>query len=185
MRKYAKEWRKEHRGYSPNTDASIRKTCTKCHEENPATAEYFAKEKTRPLGVGSHCNKCRSKKSIAYNKLHVSKELSKKRSKEFHEKRPDYERSRSLLRRNMTVAEHDAIFNAQGGVCAICMAPPTGAGKLRLAVDHDHVTGKNRGLLCILCNHALERMETIPEWHEMAISYLMKFALAKMEKELK
>src|SRR3990167_1815157 len=40
----------------------------------------------------------------------------------------------------------------QGGTCAICKHPPK---KRRLAVDHDHKTGKVRGLLCFRCNYAL------------------------------
>lgn len=85
----------------------------------------------------------------------------------------------------MTLEQYDAILESQGGVCAICGAPPQDNKKRRLAVDHCHATGKNRGLLCGQCNPALERMENIPDWHEKAINYLTKFALGKMEKEFK
>lgn len=40
----------------------------------------------------------------------------------------------------------------QGFVCAICLGGK--AGK-RLAVDHDHVSGEPRGLLCRSCNYVL------------------------------
>jgi hypothetical protein len=50
-----------------------------------------------------------------------------------------------------------ALLAAQGGVCAGC-GPRTGrngtAGR-RLAVDHNHVTGEVRGLLCSTCNRAI------------------------------
>lgn len=47
-------------------------------------------------------------------------------------------------------AEYKALYEAQGGRCAICQRA-TGA-KRRLAVDHNHKTGLVRGLLCKPCN---------------------------------
>lgn len=53
---------------------------------------------------------------------------------------------------SLTVEEYDALLASQGGVCAMCGKPPA---KNRLAVDHDHETGRIRGLLCRGCNGAL------------------------------
>jgi hypothetical protein len=44
------------------------------------------------------------------------------------------------------------MLESQGGVCAICKAPP---GKKWLHVDHSHKTGDVRGLLCGNCNAAI------------------------------
>jgi hypothetical protein len=52
----------------------------------------------------------------------------------------------------LTVEEYEKILAFQHGVCAGCSAPPRGT---RLAVDHDHKTGRIRGLLCWLCNRAI------------------------------
>jgi hypothetical protein len=54
---------------------------------------------------------------------------------------------------DISLSEYDNMCAMQGGVCAIC-------GKInkngnRLAVDHDHKTGKIRELLCAYCNSAL------------------------------
>ncbi len=51
---------------------------------------------------------------------------------------------------------------AQGGVCAICGEPETLVQYDRvvsLSVDHDHTTGRVRGLLCGYCNFQLGKLE--------------------------
>lgn len=50
----------------------------------------------------------------------------------------------------ITSEDYQAIYEFQGGKCAICQRA-TGASK-RLSVDHDHKTGEVRGLLCTPCN---------------------------------
>lgn len=49
--------------------------------------------------------------------------------------------------------EFDAILAAQGGGCAICGVVPEREASFHL--DHDHVTGEIRGILCIGCNQGL------------------------------
>lgn len=44
------------------------------------------------------------------------------------------------------------LMNLQGGRCAICRNPPK---KARLSLDHNHLTGENRGLICSRCNDEL------------------------------
>src|SRR6266704_5749560 len=51
---------------------------------------------------------------------------------------------------SITPEEYDEILSAQGGVCGVCRRKPK-PGK-RHAVDHDHLTGFVRGLLCYVCN---------------------------------
>ncbi|KKN59760.1 hypothetical protein LCGC14_0538500 [marine sediment metagenome] len=55
-------------------------------------------------------------------------------------------------RYGITLAEYDEMFETQDGVCAICELPSINC---RLSVDHDHKTGKVRGLLCHPCNMSL------------------------------
>jgi hypothetical protein len=69
----------------------------------------------------------------------------------------------------ITLEEYAAKQMAQGGGCALC----GGVHKKRwLHVDHDHKTGKVRGLLCIRCNVALERVEEVTGWIEKVQVYL-------------
>lgn len=54
----------------------------------------------------------------------------------------------------MTREQFDSLVLLQGGKCAICRADkPSGRGEWH--VDHDHETGKIRGLLCHRCNVGL------------------------------
>ena len=53
----------------------------------------------------------------------------------------------------MTQDDYERMLAAQGGCCAICGRRPR-AGK-HLHVDHDHDTGRVRGLLCFSCNVAI------------------------------
>jgi hypothetical protein len=68
-------------------------------------------------------------------------------------------------------AWYDAKFAEQGGVCAICGSADL-HGRKYLAIDHNHGTGASRGLLCIRCNAALARIESIPDWGIRATVYL-------------
>jgi Recombination endonuclease VII len=70
----------------------------------------------------------------------------------YNERNGQRARAHLLRRYGLTDAEYDGIWEDQGGVCAICGQPPTNN---LLAVDHDHVTGRVRGLLCAPCNRHL------------------------------
>lgn len=50
--------------------------------------------------------------------------------------------------------QYQLLTEVQNNLCAICFRPPIGNVKV-LSVDHDHKTGKVRGLLCQPCNRAL------------------------------
>jgi hypothetical protein len=65
----------------------------------------------------------------------------------------------------------------QDGKCAICKTEKVGTnGKKHFAIDHDHITGQLRGILCFRCNHALERIDNIPNWGALATAYVVRYA---------
>lgn len=76
-------------------------------------------------------------------------------------------------RHNLTPEEYKELYNKQDGFCAICgmirLKPYIGA---YLCVDHDHTTGKIRGLLCHACNQVLGKMEDNPILLHKAAEYL-------------
>jgi len=61
------------------------------------------------------------------------------------------------------------VLEEQEGVCAICFDPPT---VRPLSVDHDHKTGKARGLLCKRCNLGLGLFLDSQSRLEAAADYL-------------
>lgn len=73
---------------------------------------------------------------------------------------PAQQRAHILRSRyGLTVERYEAMLAAQGGVCAICEQAETilnrNGVQQCLGVDHDHITGEVRGLLCFKCNSAL------------------------------
>jgi hypothetical protein len=71
----------------------------------------------------------------------------------------------------MEPADYARMLNEQGGVCAICSAVDRVPGRA-LSVDHDHTTGRVRGLLCTTCNSGVGQFYDDPALLEAAIRYL-------------
>jgi Recombination endonuclease VII len=69
--------------------------------------------------------------------------------------------------------ERQKLSEAQGGCCAICKKPEKHFMK-RLAVDHNHKTGRVRGLLCYRCNKFVVGRNTI-ESAKKILQYLEKY----------
>jgi hypothetical protein len=81
---------------------------------------------------------------------------------------------------NITADKYDEILKEQNGSCAIC-GKSTTEFKRRLAVDHDHGSGKVRGLLCTNCNRGVGNFYDSPDLLQKAIFYLLRFATVKVE----
>lgn len=72
----------------------------------------------------------------------------------------------------ITLNEYEKLYRSQNGMCAICHHPEPTKGRLFLAVDHDHKTGRVRGLLCSKCNMALGSFGDSTEYLLSAVRYL-------------
>lgn len=106
-----------------------------------------------------------------YNAAYKAKNPDKaKRSALKYRSKPEvilHERGRYLKNKyGITFDDYENLFAAQGGVCAVCKRPETiviGNHINNLAVDHDHRTGKIRGLLCFACNTAIGQLDENPD----------------------
>lgn len=121
----------------------------------------FGKNNARKDGVDQYCIVCRKEyqsnrrlgldRSIETKKGR-EKDLDKARTKnrdEYHRNKRAYQNQRLIKNYGITLDEKENMSMQQNGVCAVCNKP----GKL--VVDHDHKTGKVRGLLHSSCNAAI------------------------------
>ncbi len=73
-----------------------------------------------------------------------------------------------MLRYRLTPEDYESLRAHQDGRCHIC-------GEERpLDVDHDHETGRVRGLLCRACNLGIGKLKDDPDLVEAAASYLRR-----------
>jgi hypothetical protein len=70
---------------------------------------------------------------------------------------------------NISTVEYEELFRKQNGRCAICRVDP---GDRKLNIDHDHVTGETRGLLCNDCNHGICKFDDNSALLRIAALYL-------------
>ncbi len=83
-----------------------------------------------------------------------------------------------IRRYGLTVQEYRALQLAQGDRCAICRREwGRGWNGKGNHVDHDHITGRVRGLLCGECNTAIGRFGDDPALLRRAADYLESSAL--------
>jgi|ERR1017187_7892677 hypothetical protein len=76
---------------------------------------------------------------------------------------------------NLTIEQYDEMLRQQDYKCAICRRDtPNKKQNTHWAVDHDHTTGKVRGLLCQNCNQGLGKFKDNKILLEEAIKYLQK-----------
>lgn len=90
---------------------------------------------------------------------------------------PTFHKDKDLQRNfGIGIKEYNKMLESQNGVCAICegtekSTASSGSGR-PLAVDHCHVTGKIRGLLCSRCNRGIGFLGDSVTSLKRAISYL-------------
>lgn len=77
----------------------------------------------------------------------------------------------TLRKYSLTRADYDRMLEVQHGLCAICRsASPQGRG--RWHIDHDHVSGQFRGLLCNNCNRGIGYFGDDPDIIRAAADYV-------------
>lgn len=152
------------------------KICSTCKVEK--LESEFYKRKTAYDGLRSQCKECENLCKIRYLENSDNKAKIRRHSKEYGKQRrklnPEYDFVRDLWRRfHITPEEYYVMLEKQDYHCALCNKTQEDDGR-KLGVDHDHITGKNRGLLCKLCNLYLG--DSTIEILEARLAYLKKYS---------
>jgi len=135
------------------------RTCPKCESAKPE--DHFNKHRRE-------CKGCRA--AAQRNYVTRNKDAVTARNRTW--RTTDRNQKAAHLRRmyNLSLEAYDNMLASQGGTCAICKNDcPTGR---LLAVDHDHETGRVRGLLCARCNPGLGYFADSPDLLAAAADYL-------------
>jgi hypothetical protein len=162
------------------------KMCSKCGVTKPLD-QFYRATGTRD----GHRPDCKSCNLAAKHARYVANpEAAKERTRRWREENPERYRAhqqlatesgrkalsnrKSHLKRKygMTIEDYDRMLEAQGGGCAICGRPPR--PDISLHVDHNHETGRIRGILCWPCNNLLGDVQDDPVRLYAAAGYLSR-----------
>lgn len=158
------------------------KSCSRCRAVKQST-DFYSEPRNRDgfMGICKQCIDEASHQSYLRNKDRVNA-----RSFEWRKKHPDkaiaavikhrtknrdrFEAARIMYEYGITFQEYDALLTKQNGTCAICRLPCATGRKL--CIDHDHKTGKVRGLLCRTCNSGIGLLKEDIDTLKRAVQYL-------------
>lgn len=159
------------------------KKCKKCGEEKDESCFYKLDYKKKD-GSRSLRNKCRAcmNKEIEDNieNIRIKRQDYYKKNREkilnyTNENYKKYPEKRKLIvlkyRFGLKPEDYYKLLKEQNECCRICKKSQI-EFKRALFVDHNHVTGQIRGLLCTNCNTALGQVKDSPKILKEMINYL-------------
>ena len=129
------------------------KVCSKCKINKPHS-DYF-KDNRRKIGIRCKCKECCKQETIDWrdkNRSEYNNYVA-----EWRAKNPERQHKTEIKRRySLSIEDYNSMLTKQKCKCKICGKQHDPSLKRgRLYVDHDHDTGKVRGLLCGPCNSAI------------------------------
>lgn len=160
------------------------KKCTGCKVFKPVAE--FTRNTATADGLEYRCRKCISRFNKRYYESHkeARKEEQKTRRANYEQYELDSQRESRWSRIhqiNFTVVRYNEMFLEQKGCCAICGRHQS-EFKKALAVDHDHLTGEIRSLLCNPCNLIIGQLEIQSEIRVKCGKYLSNWSIKKKPK---
>lgn len=140
--------------------------CTGCGEIKQTDCfSLRGEDKTK---YRSQCKECVAASNLVRYHSNKSTKLAHHRS----------HRKNMLKKYGLTPEDYETLLTSQGGVCKICGQKESRSMiknldiENYLVVDHCHVSGSVRGLLCHGCNVGLGAFKDSPELLQKAIRYL-------------
>lgn len=170
-KEYARnQWRKKHgkplddpilrgREKRPDFYNSIERKCCSCKETK--SIKLFKRDPNIHGGYGYICKQCHNlrEKTKGFARRHAS-----------HMK----ERAKKTKCHNLSLDQYNKMLLEQDGKCAACKQEST-ENDSSLAIDHDHMTGEIRGLLCRTCNLALGLLKDDPSRIAGLLEYIQYY----------
>lgn len=161
---------------------SLFKECVTCKVPRDAETEFHSNGQYYKDGVKKKrkdCVYCCRERRSNYFKNPVKKDLINKRRRRNYSTdggaRRERNRKNSLKQLyGLTVEQYDDLRKQQDYKCAICNIHEKDAVRGKLYVDHSHITGENRGLLCAKCNSALGLFKENVVTMQNAVKFLKK-----------
>jgi hypothetical protein len=144
------------------------KSCPKCGATRPLS--FFSSDISKKDGLNVVCRECQSTKNKASYAKNRERNLARVRA--WNLANPQ---KRALIKKRgylksaygLSWEDYEKRMSEQSGQCAICKGSMSPA-----FVDHDHTTGKVRGLLCNACNLALGLFKDSESNLLAAVAYL-------------
>jgi hypothetical protein len=105
--------------------------------------------------------------------------------KMWYEANKERSRENKLKRKyDITLDDYEKMLHEQNGSCALCFVKAEDERNKILVVDHNHLTGEVRSLLCNRCNTAIGLFKENQDVILRAAEYLKKFSASLTEKEV-
>lgn len=146
------------------------KRCRKCHELYPSNIQYFPPRKINKGGLYSYCRNCHNNDMKQHR---LKKDFYFKHSthnKTYYSKNKDRISIRIKKHKyGLSEEQQTDLYKKQNGCCAICHIP---VPFNKIHIDHSHVTGVVRGMLCNNCNLGLGYFSDSKEKLSNAIGFL-------------
>lgn len=112
-------------------------------------------------------------KAVMETLNYICKNCNTIKAREYRKANPQKYLKNQLSTYNLSVDSYNILLEAQNHVCAICEKPPgVNPRQTRLCVDHCHISGKVRFLLCDQCNRALGMLGDTKKSIMKVIKYL-------------
>jgi recombination endonuclease VII len=124
--------------------------------------------------AGRKCMECNR---ILHRKwYHADSELRCSKVRQYRKDNPDAVKNARLKRDfGITLDQYKKILETQEGQCALCGSTEPGRKDRFFAVDHCHITGKVRALLCLTCNVALGAAKDNPALLRKMADYIESY----------
>ena len=147
------------------------KLCPRCNKV--LSVKKFNKASRRD-GYQTYCRDCHNLMQREKYSKDPSQKIKRQIRAARRKGRDPFVQRKAELRRlyGITFEDYTLLFKKQNGVCAICLK--TCKTRKSLSVDHNHDTGKVRGLLCNRCNRAIGMLEEDPDILDRAKKYIIK-----------